>query len=465
MLLRSCRACSRPAFRTLLARPVLARSYAVKATNPEAQLAFDLAEVIKTNGPLTLANYMRQCLTNPEHGYYSKQNPFGKEGDFVTSPEISQMFGELVGVHLLTEWMSLGKPAKVSIVELGPGKGTLLDDALRATSKFKGFNTAVQEVHLIEASDRLREVQRQKLCGHEQFKDATEGSGTIIRAKSKYGPTVSWHYDLASVPRSMPTPMVVAHEFFDALPIHAFEQTKNGWRELLVDVKQFSVILPSTAPTSPPSGVPPQFHLTLANRATLHSSAMLQSPRYAGLVPPARVEISPETLSVSRQLLELITQDGDSAGGGGSILIVDYGPADIIPIDTLRGIRKHKIVSPFEKPGSADLSVDVDFDGIKREVLSAAAEKAAGGNSDVVVHGPVTQSQWLHAMGIGARATVLAKAAKTDEARDRVAKAYDRLTDQTVGMGKSYKVMAITKPAKGGAAWVPAGFQTAASSS
>ena len=423
------------------------RRYAVKATKPEDQLAFDLAEVIKTNGPLSLANYMRQCLTNPEHGYYSKQNPFGRDGDFVTSPEISQMFGELVGLHLLTEWMSLGRPAQASLIELGPGNGTLLDDALRATSRFKGFNAAVQEIHLVEASDRLREVQRRKLCGSSQFKDASREGKPIISAESTYGPTIYWHYDLASVRRDLPTPMVVAHEFFDALPIHAFEQTKHGWRELLVDVKQSSVILPSSpSPLTDPAGIAPRFHLTLANRATLHSTTMLQSPRYAHLTPPARVEISPETLAISRQLVELISS-------GGSILVIDYGPASTAPVDTLRGIHKHKIVSPFERPGSSDLSVDVDFEAIKRVAESTV-------DAGLAVHGPVTQGWWLHTMGIGARATVLAQAARTPEAKERVAKAYDRLTNETVGMGKTYKVMAITRAIDGRPKWTPAGFQS-----
>ncbi|BFZ56530.1 hypothetical protein PYCC9005_003577 [Savitreella phatthalungensis] len=408
---------------------------------------------------------MRQCLTNPESGYYSRQEPFGAKGDFVTSPEISQMFGELVGIHFITEWLNMGQPQQVSLVELGPGKGTLLDDALRAAMQFTDFAACVKEIHLIEASDRLREIQRQKLCGQDnKFFDADlpqsspSGSRTVTGAQSKFDDvTIYWHYDIKSVPRGDgSSALVVAHEFFDALPIHAFEATKHGWRELLVDTKQSSIILPAPSIHDTRSGsevvssgnIPPTFHLTRANRATPHSTTLLQAERYTKLSPPARVEISPEALSIVRQLTEMLDQPNQ----GGSILIIDYGPATTIPIDTLRAIRKHKIVSPFDQPGQADLSVDVDFEGIKREALSSA--------KSVTVHGPVTQSAWLHAMGIGPRATILARAARTAEAKERVAKAYERLTNESMGMGKAYKVMAITVNREGQpSAWVPAGFQ------
>lgn len=399
------------------------------AVSRRNRLPEQISQVIKTSGPISIAAYMRQCLTNPEEGYYTQETPFGKSGDFVTSPEISQMFGELVGIWYLTEWMAMDEPHEMNLIELGPGKGTLLDDLLRASSKFKKFQDSIQEIHLLEASDKLREVQRLKLCGTNQF----EKSGDDLwQAKSKYGPRVCWHTDIGTIPESLECPLLLAHEFFDAMPIHAFEMTKNGWRELLVDIKNSSVLLPAGPSSSSSTAEPPSFHLTLSNKASPLSLSLTKSARYAELVPPNRIEVSPDSQAIANKIAKLVRANGSKRGG--SALIIDYGPADTIPIDTLRGIKSHRIVSPFQEPGTVDLSVDVDFAGIGEE-----AKKFEG----LCVHGPVQQGDWLHKLGIGARATVLARNARTEEGKKRIEGEYRRLVE-SAGMGKTYKVMAIT---------------------
>lgn len=409
-----------------------AKQFSGPEKNPcDANLAQQLAQVIKTNGPISIAAYMRQCLTNPTQGYYTQRDPFGRDGDFVTSPEISQMFGELVGIWCVAEWMAMQEPKEVNLIELGPGKGTLLSDLLRAASKFPKFVKTIHEIHLLEASDKLREVQRAKICDQISFDRSND---QIWSAKSSYGPRVFWHADIATIPQDLSRPFVLAHEFFDAMPIHAFEMTENGWRELLVDIANAPALLPAGPSSTQDNAAEVNFHLTRSNKATPHSLTLTKAERYQNHTPPNRIEISPEAIGLVNKITSMISASNSSDSDGGVALIMDYGPADTIPIDTLRGISNHKIVSPFEKPGQVDLSVDVDFAG-----LAAESRKTQG----IYTHGPVTQGDWLHALGIGARATVLAKNAKTEEGKKQIGKDYQRLTEAGA-MGRSYKVMAIT---------------------
>lgn len=350
------------------------------------------------------------------------------------------MFGELVGIWFLTEWYAMEEPPQTNVIELGPGKGTLLDDLLRATSRFRPFVESIREIHLLEVSDKLREVQRSKLCGENAF---DKRNNQLWYAQSKYGPMVCWHKDIASIPQTLACPFLLAHEFFDAMPIHAFEKTKHGWRELLVDIKNSPILMPSGPSGLAAQEAVPTFHLTLSNKATPYSLSLTKSPRFAKLEPPSRIEVSPESQSVTNTIASIL-QGSAGRGGGGAALIIDYGPNDTVPIDTLRGIKSHKIVSPFQDPGTVDLSVDVDFAGIAAE---------AGNFDGVQVHGPVEQGEWLHKLGIGARATVLARNAKTEEGKKRIEGDYRRLVESG-GMGKTYKVMAITTDPRS-----PVGFE------
>ncbi|KAF5093619.1 hypothetical protein D0Z03_002340 [Geotrichum reessii] len=407
---------------------------------------------------------MRECLTNPAGGYYINKDPFGKSGDFITSPEISQMFGELVGIWVLTQWMLQNKPQSVRLIEFGPGRGTLMSDVLRSARPFKPFEKAIKEVYFVEASPTLRKAQHKLICGTNEFVHNKETG--VYSSKSLYnGTPVFWVEDAKLLPKDNNTNgefanYIIAHEFFDALPIYQFEKiaTEGGvssrlpsqraasWREFVVDYcvpkptdLESSVLLPnqSIIKASPKSeeldkNDKPVFQLGLAPSWTLPARIIPQThPRYDALPIGSKVEICPDAWEVTEQMALRV----DRAKGG--ILVVDYGPSDTIPVNSLRGIKDHKLVNPFENPGEADLSTDVDFQAIKVAALQARPD-------DVAVYGPVEQGDWLHTMGIGARATVLANSQSTAEGKKRIEQAYNRLVERGGGgMGKLYKVMAI----------------------
>lgn len=394
----------------------LDRHFSSKTPSKTATLSKFLSETIRNTGPISLANFMRQCLINPSSGYYINKDPFGKHGDFITSPEISQMFGELVGIWVLAQWTLQGQPDKVRLVELGPGRGTLMDDLLRAGRSFPQFANAIKEVYMIEASPTLRNMQRKLLCGEQScLKHADSG----YRCSTKWDNTIYWFESIKEVPREQVATFIIAHEFFDALPILQFENTNQGWRERLVDC--------IVSPTS----LEPQFYMTVPNQSTPSTNIIPQThERYSKLPVGSKVEICPEAWDVADQMSEIIA----TAQLGGA-LVVDYGPSDTIPIDTLRGIKEHKLVSPLETPGEADLSADVDFQAIKI---------AAQQHHSVDIYGPVEQGDWLHTMGIGARATALANTQTSEEGKKRIASAYNRLVEKGGGaMGKVYKVMSM----------------------
>lgn len=411
-----------------------------KSAGDLSTLSGQLKKAIEVSGPLSVATYMRQCLTHPTLGYYNQQTPFGREGDFITSPEISQMFGELVGIWFITQWLSMSQPTSVTLVELGPGKATLLSDLLRAASKFPKFLRSIQTIHLLETSDSLREIQRIKLCGNNPAR-LKEG---IWYGRSTYGPEVCWHADLASVPNDLEHPMILAHEFFDAIPINAFERTEHGWRELLVDYKAVENAPGSIEPDAVLSFTHhiDDFHLTLSKRESRQSMSLAASPRYSAFQSSQRVEVSSEAQAIARRIAVLVA--GKDKLSSGAALIIDYGPSQTVPINSLRGIRSHKIVSPFKDPGYVDLSVDVDFEGLASQARQV---------DRISIHGPVLQSHWLHGLGIEARREILKDKARDEMTKQRVEGEYHRLVDCT-GMGKAYKVMAITTSPSS-----PAGFE------
>ncbi|KAG0166109.1 NADH dehydrogenase [ubiquinone] complex I, assembly factor 7 [Apophysomyces sp. BC1034] len=368
---------------------------------------------------MTTAQYMRQVLVNPLSGYYMHGDVFGTEGDFVTSPEISQMFGELAGVWYLTEWMRLGKPAKTQIIEFGPGRGTLMSDMLRALGRFPYFYETITGVHLIEASPGLRKMQRATLVEGSEDSDMERIAGdeknapveTITRSD---GVKISWHDGIEFVPQQWS--LIMAHEFFDAIPIHSFEKTEEGWREMLIDMDDTDEteynfrIVRSPTPTT-------------ASKAFLEQQGLFPDHK-----PGDRVEISPDSWDFMSRMAKLL----DTHGGAG--LIVDYGQ-DYVQGDTLRAIRKHRIVHPMSDPGSADLSADVDFAFLKQVIAK---------ESSVTSYGPVTQSQFLQSLGIQTRLEMLLKNAKSHESRSNIVKGFQRLLDPAE-MGRIYKVLAFAK--------------------
>ncbi|KAF1999634.1 DUF185-domain-containing protein [Amniculicola lignicola CBS 123094] len=467
-------------------------------------LAKMLGEAITTTGPISVAAYMRQCLTAPEGGYYTRQttdgDQFGAKGDFITSPEISQVFGEMVGLWLYTEWLAQGKKDKVQIIEVGPGRGTLMDDVLRTISNFKSFGRSIEAIYLVEASPHLRKQQAKLLCGTEELKQVDIGES----APCKYLPScdVNWCEDIRLIPKeATSTPLILAHEFFDALPIHIFQNVagsnipasstimtptgpikpkhgpqapKNQWHELVVsptpppDLPFQSE--PEKTHTSTANPPPPDFELTISKSPTPHSLYLPQtSPRYKALAttPDAIIEISPESLSYISDFAVRIggpnttDTEGKPHTPSGAALILDYGPLATIPANTLRGIRHHAPCSPFITPGLVDLSADVDFLGL--------AEGAIKASPSVEVHGPVEQAFFLNTMGIKERAERLIKAAgqgsgdaegkDEDETVKRLETGWKRLVDRgPTGMGRIYKAMAIVPYVPGKGARRPVGF-------
>ncbi|KAF8962814.1 NADH dehydrogenase [ubiquinone] complex I, assembly factor 7 [Entomortierella lignicola] len=371
---------------------------------------------------MSVSHFMRQVLVNPLSGYYMKGDVFGAQGDFITSPEISQMFGELLGIWFLVQWQNIGKPSKIQIAELGPGRGTLMMDMLRAASRFKEFRTAISGVHLIEASPGLRRVQREKLCGIPISEEQADGGSRegITSAVRQDGLQILWHDVFNDLPNECS--FIVAHEFFDALPIYKFEKTEEGWRELVVDLED-----------DPAS----TYHLrfVLAPGPTQASKAFTEHPAYDHFKPGDRIEISPDSFRVANEMAKHIEKNG------GSALIVDYGK-DHIQGDTLRGIHKHKFTHVLTQPGNVDLSADVDF-----EYLKQATEEL------VECHGSITQAHLLHSLGIGARLNMLLAKAKAYQ-RETLISSYHRLVDPKE-MGNVYRVMAMTPRGSP----IPVGFE------
>ncbi len=276
----------------------------------------DLLELIKTQiaatGPMTIADYMTLCLAHPEHGYYMRQSPFGAGGDFTTAPEISQMFGELTGLALAQAWLDQGTPSDAVLVELGPGRGTLMIDMLRAMSK-AGF---APQVHFVETSPYLRQEQ------------------------AKHLPDAKWHDDVSTLP-SAPT-FVIANEFFDALPIRQFQRDGAGWRERVIGMSAGELTPFLTDPT--PSA-------TLAHR--------LDDTKDGDLI-----ETCAPAAAIAQQIGTHITRYG------GAALFIDYGDWESQG-DTFQAISDHKHVNPLHMPGFADLTAHVDFAALARAAMPA----------------------------------------------------------------------------------------------
>ncbi|KAK0748859.1 putative S-adenosyl-L-methionine-dependent methyltransferase-domain-containing protein [Apiosordaria backusii] len=442
-------------------------------------LAKQLAAAIELTGPIPLASFMRMCLTSDIGGYYTgaiekDRDQFGLKGDFVTSPEISQVFGELIGVWFLTEWLAQGRQNKgVELIEVGPGRGTLMDDVLRTIQSFPAMANSIDAIYMVEASPELRMAQKNLLCGEDApMTESKVGYHSVCKYNAL---PIVWTETIKSIPiASEKMPFIVAHEFFDALPIHAFElvsvpaskseppseadksspSSKTStptlqWREMMVSPTppgstHESLNTPATQSRETP---PPDFQLTRATSSTRHSLYLPDSsPRFRALKSTvgagALLEVCPDASLYASDFAARIggSPQHPKSKPSGAALILDYGPSDgTIPTNSLRGIRKHRRVSPFSEPGLTDLSVDVDFAGI--------AESATRASEGVEVHGPIAQGDFLELMGIKERAGVLAKRAsqqKGEEAGKAVEKAWKRLIDRGPGgMGKVYQALAI----------------------
>jgi len=363
---------------------------------------------IALHGPLTVAQFMAEALLHPRYGYYTGADPLGAAGDFTTAPEISQMFGELIGLWCADTWERLGRPAPLALVELGPGRGTLMADALRASRMLPAFRDALS-VHLVEASPLLRQRQA-----------ATLGSS---------GLTPTWHDHLDSLPE-LPL-LVIANEFFDALPIRQFERTAEGWCERLVDLAPPDFAAPQEPP---PEGPPPALRFVRERRPG--AAGRLVSPALKDAPVGALAEVCPAGVSLMGALADRLCRHG------GAALVIDYGYRGPALGDTLQAVRRHAYAPVLVDPGTADLTAHVDFGAL------AEAATAAGAHC----FGPVSQGQFLTRLGIEARAATLRRRASPAQARE-IDQALRRLRDEAE-MGQLFQALAVTFPEIG----CPAGF-------
>ncbi|KAL3144498.1 hypothetical protein ABBQ32_004236 [Trebouxia sp. C0010 RCD-2024] len=320
----------------------------VLGKEPETEMAKHIKSIIRfRGGPISLAEYMSEVLTNPQAGYYINRDVFGTQGDFITSPEISQLFGEMIGIWCLTVWQQLGSPSKMRLVELGPGRGTLMADLLRGAAPFKPFMSGL-DIHLVEVSKFLRLQQWEKLqCQGAQ--KITAGSTEIQQWGTSMPSAVQvhWHRSLDEVPDDLPT-IYIAHEFLDALPVHQFQKTERGWCERLVDIAS--------------DDSPLHFRLVLAPGPT-PASELLVDRRLDALPFDQKavmkgLEVSPQAMATAGQLGRRVS------ASAGAALLIDYGRNRPYPA-SLQAIRQHKFCGLLEQPGRADLSAHVDFSAIR----------------------------------------------------------------------------------------------------
>ncbi|MEO6015074.1 MAG: SAM-dependent methyltransferase [Devosia sp.] len=321
------------------------------------------AQIVAT-GPMSLSTYMGLSLGHPHHGYYAVGRPIGAQGDFITAPEISQMFGELIGFFFVNLWQQMGQPQSFTLLELGPGRGTLMADALRAACKADGFENALH-LQLFESNALLKAEQEKRL--------------------GQYNPY--WSNEIDAV--SEDPIFVIANEFFDALPIRQFVKTDDGWHERLVGLKDEARILGLSPTPIADSAAPIEVH-----------------GAYAGEV----LEIGTAGVDAMQRIARKVALQG------GAILAIDYGYPGTQTGETLQAVKNHAFADPLAEPGEADISAHVNFG-----VLAAAA-KAAG----LAVPPIVDQGALLLKLGIGERALKLAKS-NPNEAGN-IARAVERLT-------------------------------------
>jgi NADH dehydrogenase [ubiquinone] 1 alpha subcomplex assembly factor 7 len=334
-----------------------------------------IARRIALTGPISLAEFMTEALLHPRLGYYRKAMPLGAAGDFTTAPEISQIFGELLGAWLAERWLAMGRPQPVRMIEMGPGRGTLMADALRATRSVPGFRAAI-DLHLVEINERLHELQRSALAG--------------------FNPT--WHAGLEDVPAG-PT-LLVANEFFDALPVRQFEMTSRGWAERMVGLD--------------------------ADGETLRFALAPGVTPYAALLPEAPTGAQAEICEAARAIAAAIGTRLRRQGGWA--LIVDYGDERAGRSASVQAVRGHRGVRILERPGETDLSAHVDF---------AALAQATG----MPTFGPVAQGEFLRRIGALQRAAAL-KVRAGEAERVAIDAALARLIEPRQ-MGTLFRVMAV----------------------
>jgi NADH dehydrogenase [ubiquinone] 1 alpha subcomplex assembly factor 7 len=356
-----------------------------------------LHRMIERDGPVTVAEYMALALGHPEYGYYQQAEPFGSSGDFVTAPEISQCFGELIGLWLAQYWRDCGSPTPFNLIELGPGRGTLMADALRAARLAPDFLAALN-LHLVENSPRLRDVQRQRLEGQAP------------------GP-ITWHDSIGTLPAGFS--LIIANEFFDALPVRQFRFDGEHWQELRIGLATEGESLSFCLLPAPPG---------------LETMLPLKRPA----PPPGSIaEISPAGLAVMQGLGHHLGQHG------GAALIIDYGyvaqqfSASQPWGETLQALKAHKHWPVLDAPGTADITAHVDF-----TMMTRAAQETGLRCSPVTAQG-----LFLERLGIRHRQAQLQQKARSAEQSGLIASSIERLVAGEA-MGTLFKVLGVSHPSQ-----------------
>jgi NADH dehydrogenase [ubiquinone] 1 alpha subcomplex assembly factor 7 len=343
-----------------------------------------LVRHIRAHGPLSVAAFMTMALHDPSAGYYARRQPLGAGGDFITAPEISQIFGELIGLWCADLWQRMGRPDPVIVAELGPGRGVLMADFLRAASGVPGFHQAMR-LHLVEASSVLHAEQARRL-----------GAAAPV-----------WHADIGALPDG--PLLLVANEFLDALPIRQLVRGREHWAERMVAVDADGRLCFAVGPES--------------------SALSLLVPSGHRDAPPGMIaELCPAAATLAAAVAERLARHP------GAALFIDYGYVEGMPGSTLAAIVAHRAVDLFDSPGQADLSVHVDF--------AAFAAAARGDGADV--YGPVPQGRFLKASGAELRLATLRRKAAPEQ-RAGLETGLRRLIDPTE-MGTLFKVLALTSP-------------------
>ncbi|KAM5164903.1 protein arginine methyltransferase NDUFAF7, mitochondrial isoform 2-T2 [Mantella aurantiaca] len=358
---------------------------------------------IKATGPITIAEYMREVLTNPLKGYYMHHDMLGEHGDFITSPEISQIFGELIGIWCVSEWISGGKSKSLNLVELGPGRSSLMGDILRVFSQFQNLlNTCNVSIHLVEVSPKLSEIQARNLLGKRTEAKHEDKSSCYKTGITETGLPVNWYYHIQDVPSGYT--FYIAHEFFDALPIHKLQKIQDEWREILIDVHP---------------EFPQKLRFVLGSSCSLIAKTFVKDDEKRN-----HVEVCPEAAIIIQKLASQLKKYG------GAALVADYGHSGDKE-DTFRGFRSHQLHHVLLDPGTADLTADVDFNFLKRMT-----------GDTVSFLGPITQHEFLRNMGIDVRLKVLMENAKDASTQQHLIQSYDILMNPDK-MGKRFNFFSL----------------------
>ncbi len=349
-------------------------------------LARRIKSLIRLNGPMSVTDFFSLCLADPEHGYYKTRQPFGRTGDFVTAPEVSQLFGEMLGVFIVHAWQRHGTLANARLVEIGPGRGTMMADMLRVIQRIAPPLYETMSVHLVETSPRLTETQQKTLASH--------------------GTKISWHESFEDVPPGFL--LIAANELFDAIPIRQFVKTPQGFRERVVALDAQDELVFTTGLASIDPDLLPPFPERQPIGAIFEYS-------------PAREAV----MAAMAQKLKI---------QGGTALIIDYGHIVSGYGDTLQALRMHEFDPVLAHPGEADLTSHVDFESLVKTAES----------NGIHINGCLPQGDFLYGLGLRERAQALAANATPDQTLE-IAEAVNRLAGEGVGkMGELFKVLAVS---------------------